>query len=212
MVDTCLCMGAGITMAQGINRAEPETLNIAFIGDSTFFHTGVGGVINAVYNRADILMVILDNGTTAMTGNQAHPGTGQTALGEASERISIPGLLHAAGVREIRRASPFDFAKAKEAAAGLLSLPGVRALILEGPCIALERGKGSCEAAPETCVGCGRCVKTTGCPALSLIPAGAGEAKAHFKAFIDLALCTGCGLCASFCGFGAIRDKAEGRL
>jgi indolepyruvate ferredoxin oxidoreductase alpha subunit len=107
MVDTCLCMGAGITMAQGINRVEPETLNFAFIGDSTFFHTGIPGIINAVYNKADIIVVILDNYTTAMTGNQPHPGMGKTVRGEAAEKISIPAVISALGVKDTARVNPF---------------------------------------------------------------------------------------------------------
>ncbi|MDP4178889.1 MAG: indolepyruvate ferredoxin oxidoreductase subunit alpha, partial [Bacillota bacterium] len=81
MVDTCLCMGAGITIAQGLQRSEPDVKHLAFIGDSTFFHTGIPGVINAVYNNTDITVIILDNSTTAMTGHQPHPGTGKTMMG-----------------------------------------------------------------------------------------------------------------------------------
>lgn len=204
MVDTCLCMGAGITMAQGINRIEPDTLNFAFIGDSTFFHTGLPGVINAVFNRADMIIVILDNRTTAMTGNQVHPGIGRTVMGAASEPISIPGLLLAAGVKEIVQANPFDFAGAKQAAAGLLSKRGVRALIFEGPCIAVDKTggrRGRWAVQDDGCSACGVCVKKTGCPALSLAPDG--------KARIDAALCTGCGLCGAFCAWGAIAAQAE---
>ncbi|MDR1030085.1 MAG: indolepyruvate ferredoxin oxidoreductase subunit alpha, partial [Treponema sp.] len=109
MVDTCLCMGAGITMAQGINRVEPGTLNIAFIGDSTFFHTGLPGLINGVYNQADLVVAILDNGTTAMTGNQAHPGLGRTATGKATQKLSIFDLVAALGIQELVKANPFDF-------------------------------------------------------------------------------------------------------
>jgi indolepyruvate ferredoxin oxidoreductase alpha subunit len=89
MVDTCLCMGGGITMAQGLNRVEKESLNFAFIGDSTFFHTGIAGVVNAVYNSAEIVIAVLDNSTTAMTGGQPHPGTGSTADGSVSYMIDI---------------------------------------------------------------------------------------------------------------------------
>ena len=86
MVDTCLCMGASISVAQGIKRIEPDTRLFAFIGDSTFFHTGIPGVINAVYNQTDIVIVVLDNGTTAMTGHQPHPGTANTMMGTYLKR------------------------------------------------------------------------------------------------------------------------------
>ncbi|MDR0555141.1 MAG: 4Fe-4S binding protein [Treponema sp.] len=230
MVDTCLCMGAGITMAQGLNRVEPDTLNFAFIGDSTFFHTGIPGVINAVFNRANIIVVVLDNGATAMTGNQVHPGMGKTVRGEDTERVNIPALLQAAGVKEIRRANPFDFAEAKKAVAALLPGSGVRALIFEGPCIAAKaavakatwarKGTGSFVVDSAACTGCRVCVKKLGCPAISvesvpdstdmaLSSAETAELKAHrgtVRAVIDEALCTGCGLCAFFCAFGAIRE------
>jgi indolepyruvate ferredoxin oxidoreductase alpha subunit len=216
MVDTCLCMGAGITLAQGLNWAEPDTLNFAFIGDSTFFHTGIPGVINAVFNRANIIIVILDNSATAMTGNQVHPGMGRTITGETTEKIGIPRLLEAAGVKRIVRANPFGFAGAKQAAASLLSQRGVRALIFEGPCIAAAKtagaktpgaeGPGSLAVDAARCTGCRACVKKLGCPAISLEPAG--EAP-RLRAAIDPALCTGCGLCPPFCAFGAIGPAAK---
>ncbi|GHV67304.1 indolepyruvate ferredoxin oxidoreductase subunit alpha [Spirochaetia bacterium] len=201
MVDTCLCMGAGITMAQGINRIENDTVNFAFIGDSTFFHTGIPGVINAVYNHSRIIIVVLDNSTTAMTGNQVHPGIGKTVTGGAAEKISISAILNAVGVRHITGADTFDFAAAKKAAADLIPVDGVRALILKGPCIAVDKStnKTPCEIIGDSCTGCGLCVKKTGCPALSL-----EKNTRPSAAVIDPALCTGCGLCKNFCASGAI--------
>ena len=90
-VDTCLCMGASVTMAAGLHRAEPGRRQVAFLGDSTFFHSGVTGLINAVYNRADITVVILDNRTTAMTGHQPHPGMGATAMAGDGTSVDIAG-------------------------------------------------------------------------------------------------------------------------
>lgn len=195
MVDTCLCMGAGITMAQGINRVEPDTLNFAFIGDSTFFHTGIPGLINAVYNQANVIVVILDNFTTAMTGNQAHPGMGRSATGAVVEKVSIIDLVKAIGVRDITRANPFDLPSAKEAVKRMLDKTGVRVIIFEGPCIMVQRGAQRCEISRQRCTACGLCVKRLGCPALSLSTAGA---------VIDSVLCTGCGLCKALCVFNAI--------
>ncbi len=106
MVDTCLCMGAGITIAQGLSRMEPDKKQIAFIGDSTFFHTGIAGILNAAYNETDITVVILDNSTTAMTGHQPHPGTGQTMMGDISEKIDIEALVKACGVKCSKRPIP----------------------------------------------------------------------------------------------------------
>lgn len=195
MVDTCLCMGAGITVAQGLHRMEPDSLNIAFIGDSTFFHTGIPGIINAVYNQTDILIVILDNSTTAMTGNQPHPGTGSTMMGSTSPKISIPNVLSALGVCEIRRVNPFEREKAKEAVIDLMDKKGVRAILFEAPCIVALKETRVCVVDQERCTGCKLCIRKIGCPAITMDLG---------KALIDEALCTGCELCIDLCAFKAI--------
>jgi indolepyruvate ferredoxin oxidoreductase alpha subunit len=198
MTDTCLCMGAGISMAQGINRAEPSALNFAFIGDSTFFHTGIPGVANAVYNSANIIIVILDNGTTAMTGSQPHPGTGKTADGSPASAISIACVLEALGVKHIVKANPFDIKSAKEAAVSLFDKSGVRAVIFEGPCAMLGKtvaGAGPLAVDGQKCTRCKLCITRLGCPALSLT----GE-----YVRIDPVTCTGCKVCASVCPSRAI--------
>ena len=93
MVDTCLCMGAGITMAQGLQRVEPDKRYFSFVGDSTFFASGLTGIVNAVYNEASLTLCILDNSTTAMTGHQPHPGTGRTMMGNVVEKVDITKVL-----------------------------------------------------------------------------------------------------------------------
>jgi indolepyruvate ferredoxin oxidoreductase alpha subunit len=208
MVDTCLCMGAGITMAQGINRVEKDTLNFAFIGDSTFFHTGIPGLINAVYNQANIIVVILDNLTTAMTGNQPHPGTGRTARGEGGGKISIPKMVSALGIKDLERVNPFDIAVSEEAVARSMEKTGVRVLLFEAPCISVYSGGGSCVVDRTKCEGCQNCVRKLGCPALSLVvrprTGTSGGESAVLQARIDPVLCTGCGVCKSLCRFNAI--------
>jgi indolepyruvate ferredoxin oxidoreductase alpha subunit len=201
MVDTCLCMGAGITMAQGINRVEPDTANFAFIGDSTFFHTGIPGVVNAVFNGANIIVAVLDNSTTAMTGGQPHPGMGMTITGAPAKKISIYDILRSIGVDDVSRVNAFDFPSAKASAERALNLGGVRAIIFEGKCIALSGGlKNSCLVDERLCVGCAVCVKKLGCPAITL----AGK-----TARIDQAACTGCSVCKSFCAKGAITGGGD---
>jgi indolepyruvate ferredoxin oxidoreductase alpha subunit len=215
MTDTCLCMGAGITMAQGINRVEHDTINFAFIGDSTFFHTGIQGIVNAVYNRSDIIIAVLDNYTTAMTGNQGHPGTGKTAGGKEGGRISIQSVIAALGIRDIIRVNPFDLKPAEEAVKGILDKQGVRVLIFEGPCIAGQKAAGVCRADPEKCTGCQICVKKLGCPAISPVPGETAVNPGKSKVVVDETLCTGCGLCKDVCAFGAIADaplNARGKL
>ena len=195
MVDTCLCMGAGITVAQGLHRIEPDALNFAFIGDSTFFHSGITGVVNAVYNQTDIIVVVLDNSTTAMTGNQPHPGTGNTMMGAISEKISIAKILEAIGVSYIARANPLKLDHAIAAVREVMDMKGVRVILYEAPCIAVSRSKAKCAVDSDRCTGCGLCIKAVGCPAMSM---------ENGLVVIQQAQCTGCGLCAQLCKFGAI--------
>jgi indolepyruvate ferredoxin oxidoreductase alpha subunit len=197
MVDTCLCMGAGITMAQGLHRVEPDTANFAFIGDSTFFHSGIAGVLNAVYNGAEIIVSVLDNSTTAMTGGQPHPGVGVTAAGRATRKADIRGVLSALGADDVQRVDAFDLSASISAVKRAMSLPGVKAIVFSGECAALSRGKknGICSVDADKCAGCAVCVKNLGCPALAM---------KNGRASIDSAACAGCGVCARLCGFGAI--------
>jgi indolepyruvate ferredoxin oxidoreductase, alpha subunit len=200
MVDTCLCMGAGITVAQGLHRISPDTENFAFIGDSTFFHSGIAGIINAVYNQTDMIVVILDNSTTAMTGGQPHPGTAKTMMGNISEKVDIYSLVSALGVSKIIRANPFDLAAAKAAVNEVMGEKGVRVLLFQAPCIAVAQKGQSASIHADKCTGCGLCTKKLGCPAISL------DGK---KAKINASLCTGCGLCAQVCKAGAIEGGAK---
>ncbi len=196
MTDTCLCMGAGITVAQGIKRVEPDRLCFSFTGDSTFFHTGLPGIVNAVYNKTPMVAVILDNSSTAMTGHQPNPATGKTVTGEVAEIISIEGVLHALGVTTVLTANPFDLTNAietvKQAAAAAES--AVAAVVFRAPCIAVTKPAPALTVA-ASCIGCKKCVKELGCPAI----VRDGE-----RVRIDPALCTGCGLCAKVCPVHAI--------
>ncbi|NLV37178.1 MAG: indolepyruvate ferredoxin oxidoreductase subunit alpha [Clostridiaceae bacterium] len=198
MVDTCLCMGAGITIAQGLHRVEPDRINFAFVGDSTFFHTGISGIINAVYNQTDIIVVILDNSTTAMTGNQPHPGLGQTMMGNISDKISIYDVVSALNVSMIVRANPFDLKAAKEAVNAVVDKKGVRVILYEAPCIAVSKGSGRYLVDNDKCTGCKVCINKLGCPAIEMQD---GKAK------INPTLCTGCSICEAVCRIGAIRGE-----
>ncbi len=200
MVDTCLCMGAGLTSAQGLHRVEPDAVNFAFVGDSTFFASGLTGVVNAVYNDADIVLIVLDNSTTAMTGHQPHPGTGKTMMGEFTQKVSIPKMLEAAGVSFIRRVNPLDLASAIQAVQEAASVRGVSAVIFESPCVALIKPETVHMVDPQACIGCSRCVRELGCPALTM------ENK---KAKIEPDMCYGCTLCAQVCPVDAIRKEEK---
>jgi indolepyruvate ferredoxin oxidoreductase alpha subunit len=195
MVDTCLCMGAGITIAQGIYRAEPDRTAFAFVGDSTFFASGITGAVNAVYNKNDIILIVLDNSITAMTGGQTHPGIGTTLMGEPAPALSIPAILEAVGVKT-RVVNPLDLSAAVAAVKEAAEDTGVKAIVFKSPCVNLKGAKGAALSVDGgKCTGCGLCVSELGCPALK----SDGD-----RASIDFALCSGCGLCAEVCPFGAI--------
>lgn len=195
MCDTCLCMGAGITVAQGITRGEEGVKTFAFIGDSTFFASGITGIINAVYNGTDITLVILDNSTTAMTGHQPHPGTGVTMMGDVAEKVSIPKILEAIGVKHIDVVDPLNYDEAVKAAKAACEIKGVSAIIYKSPCIAIVKGTKAMVVDSDSCIGCKKCIRELGCP---------GIIKSGNKVEIDSSLCTGCGLCTNVCPCGAI--------
>lgn len=197
MVDTCLCMGAGVTIAQGLHAVEPDAVNFAFIGDSTFFASGITGVINAVYNRNDIVLVVLDNSTTAMTGHQPHPGTGKTIMGDVAAAVDIRKVLEGIGVRQIFEADPLNLKESADAVKSASEGEGVRAVIFKSPCIAVERPKATYEVKQDTCRKCQACIRELGCPAI-ITEEGTVE--------IDETLCYGCGLCSQVCPFHAIGE------
>ena len=196
MVDTCLCMGAGLGIAQAVNHLDKDTKCFAFVGDSTFFASAVPSVINAVYNQAQFTLIVLDNSTTAMTGHQPHPGTGKTMMGEAVAKVSIENVLRGAGVEHVETVDPLNHALAVETVKRLAALPGVKAVIFKSPCVVLAKPQGRVTIDPGICIGCKKCIREIGCPALTF---KGGKAAA------DPAQCTGCGLCAQLCPVKAIR-------
>lgn len=207
MTDTCLCMGADITMAQGFFHNENDRYCFSFIGDSTFFASGITGVVNAVYNQSHQTICILDNSTTAMTGHQPHPGTGVTMMNQTVEKISIPKILEAIGVSPVIHVDPFNQKEAVEAVKKASDAPGVSAVIFKSPCISVA-GKLGYKFPPtnkvdETkCIACKKCINELGCPALVLSENTNAKNKNFAK--IDASLCTGCGLCSTVCPVEAI--------
>ena len=200
MCDTCLCMGAGINIAQGIWRVEPDTKCFAFVGDSTFFASGITGVVNAFYNQAELTLVVLDNSTTAMTGHQPHPGCGRTAMGQVVEKVRIESILRAIGLTFVETVDPLDLEKAIDTIRRAQTEPGVKAVIFRSPCVALQRPTRKAAVNAEKCVGCRKCIRELGCPALVL------DGK---KAQIRTSMCAGCMLCAQVCPAGAIRESVQ---
>ncbi len=200
MCDTCLCMGAGINIAQGVYRIEPDTKAFAFVGDSTFFASAITGITNAVYNQAEMTVCILDNSTTAMTGHQPHPGTGRTMMGEVVAKVSIEAVLRGIGLEFVETVDPLDLEKAVDTVKRAQEVPGVKAIIFKSPCVAITKPKGKAAIDPEKCIGCRKCIREIGCPGIVI--------NDGFVC-IDDSLCTGCGLCAQICPVGAIGGEAH---
>ena len=195
MCDTCLCMGAGINIAQGVFRTEPDTSAFAFVGDSTFFASAITGIVNAVYNQAEMTVIILDNSTTAMTGHQPHPGTGRTMMGEVVSKVSIEAILKGIGLEFVETVNPLDLEKAVDTVKRASEQKGVKAIIFKSPCIAIVKPDKALTIDQDKCIGCKRCIREIGCPGI-VINDG--------KVCIDSGLCTGCGLCAQLCPVKAI--------
>ena len=199
MVDTCLCMGAGITMAQGMQRVEPQKRYFSFVGDSTFFASGLTGIVNAVYNEANLTLCILDNSTTAMTGHQPHPGTGRTMMGNVVDKVDITKVLDGIGVKHVVTVDALNLEACVDAVLELSAMEGVKAVIFKAPCVAIVKSTGRCRIVEERCVHCRTCINEIGCPALILD----GDIVR-----IDSGLCTGCGLCGQICSVDAIEPEA----
>ncbi|MDV0444062.1 indolepyruvate ferredoxin oxidoreductase subunit alpha [Methanorbis rubei] len=197
-VDTTICMGASITVGSGIAHSCPETDVVSTIGDSTFLHTGVNGLINAVYNNTNQTVIILDNRITAMTGHQPNPNTGVTATGVESPKISLEELARACGVSFVESVDPYDLTDLLETLKAAKEKPGVKVIIAKQPCVIMNKRNGVKRSRyvvdADRCTKCGACIRY-GCPALEIDENGAA---------VTTALCTGCGVCADICPAGAL--------
>jgi len=200
-VDTCLCMGASITLASGIRFGGENEGICCSLGDSTFLHGGMTGLLNAAYNKARITVTILDNSTTAMTGHQPHPGTGMTATGEATTQVSIVALAKALGAGLVETVDPYHLDETQESFQRAKDYPGLSVIIAKQPCVIKARRSGvrpKLFMVGEDCIGCKKCIDF-GCPAIEF---------ENDKARINT-LCTGCGVCAAICPSSAIREVAR---
>ena len=151
--------------------------------------------MNAVYNQAEMTVIILDNSTTAMTGHQPHPGTGRTMMGEVVSKVSIEAILKGIGLDFVETVNPLDLEKAVDTVKRASEQKGVKAIIFKSPCIAIVKPDKALTIDQDKCIGCKRCIKEIGCPGI-VINDG--------KVCIDPGLCTGCGLCAQLCPVKAI--------
>ena len=198
-MDSCVCMGASIGMAHGFALAGDEPAGrpvVAVIGDSTFAHSGLTGVLDAVYNGGAETIVVLDNRITAMTGHQDNPFTGRTLAGSSAPEIDIETVVRALGVTDVQTVNPNLFKPTEKALQRAVGSGGVSVVIARAPCALLLRDKPDPFAVEEeSCTACGACVRL-GCPAISK--------DANSRAQIDVEVCVGCRQCVQVCSYGAI--------
>ena len=198
-LDSTLCMGASVSGLHGFNKAggsESEAKSVCVIGDSTFMHSGVTGLINIAYNGSNSTVIILDNSITGMTGHQQNPTTGYNIKGDPAGKIDLESLCRAVGINRIRVVDPYDLEACEKALREELAANEPSVIISRRPCVLLKyvKPKTPLVVDREKCKGCKKCMKF-GCPAISIH---------NGKAAIDKTLCIGCGVCVQLCGFGAI--------
>lgn len=203
-MDTTICMGASISGLHGFNKArgtESACKSVAVIGDSTFMHSGVTGLINITYNSGNSTVIVLDNSITGMTGHQQNPTTGLTLKGQPAAQVSIEKICEAAGVRRVRIVDPNELKALEAIIKEELEADEPSVIITRRPCALLKqvKHKPALEIVQDQCKSCKMCMKI-GCPAISITEG---------RVIIDSTLCVGCGLCQKMCGFGAIKSTAE---
>ncbi len=206
-IDTTVCMGASISGLHGFNTARGEgsaAKSVAVIGDSTFIHSGITGLIDISYNQGISTVIVLDNSITGMTGHQQNPTTGYTLKGDPTAKVSIEKVCNAIGINRVRVVDPYDLKATREAVEEELQVKEPSVIISRRPCALLKYVKHNPPLVidKESCKGCKACLKL-GCPAIRVV---------NGKASIDDTLCVGCGLCRDLCKFHAIGEKgAEGK-
>ncbi len=199
-VDTTICMGASISGLHGFNKArgaESEHKTVAVIGDSTFMHSGITGLVNIAYNNSNSTVIILDNSITGMTGHQQNPTTGKNLKGDPAAAVNLEELCKAVGIKRVRVVDPYHLAETEAAIKEELAADEASVIISRRPCALLKYVKHNAPVAVDTdkCVGCKNCMKL-GCPAISM---------KNGKAVIDHTQCVGCGICQEQCRIGAIK-------
>ena len=201
-MDSNICMGASIGVAHGIGKANPElnSRTVAVIGDSTFLHSGITGLLNVVYNKGCATVIILDNRTTAMTGHQEHPGSGRTLDGEPAPAVDMAALVRALGVNRVRVIDPLNLAETERVLKEELAAAEPSVIIADYPCALLTKAtRPAARVLTEKCIGCKICTRI-GCPAISI---------KDKKARVDAVACNGCNLCPQVCPQGALVKGEE---
>jgi indolepyruvate ferredoxin oxidoreductase alpha subunit len=213
--DMSICMGASITVGHGaqkiFSRYDKPLRSIATIGDSTFFHSGITGLLQVVYNRSNTITCILDNRITGMTGHQQNPGSGYTLQGDMTEIVDIATVVKAVGIEYVRTVNPLKLDEVKDALAWAMGIDAPVVIITRWPCVLKKHSPqdkeefgdymGKCVVDADACIGCRKCT-TTGCPALVYH-------KGDKKVTIDNGQCDGCRVCAQVCPVKAIERVGE---
>jgi indolepyruvate ferredoxin oxidoreductase alpha subunit len=207
-VDTTICMGGSFGIANGLAHVVDAPI-VAHLGDSTFFHAGIPPLVNAVYNKANITMVVMDNSATAMTGFQPHPGTGQTAMGDEAVQLKPEDVARACGVKFVEVIDPFDLKNAAKTIEAAIRFDGPAVVVSRRLCTMIDQREKRKRKEPiipyqvdqDKCQEkCHACIELLGCPAIILEDG---------KTVIDQALCTGCGVCAQVCPYKAIVEVSQ---
>ena len=198
-LDMTLCMGASVSGLHGFNKAlgaEAEGKTVCVIGDSTFMHSGMTGLVNIAYNGSNSTVIILDNSITGMTGHQQNPTTGYNIKGDPASKVSLEAFCQAIGIKRVRVVDPYDLAECEKAVKEELAADEPSVIISRRPCVLLKSVKTlpALTVDNDKCRSCKACMKM-GCPAISM-----KNGKAH----VDPTLCVGCGVCTQLCKFGAI--------
>lgn len=198
-MDTTICMGASVSAIHGFNKArgaESEKNTVAVIGDSTFMHSGITGLVNIAYNSTNSTVIILDNSITGMTGHQQNPTTGYNLKGDVAAKVCLETLCKAVGIERVRVVDPYNMAETEKAIREELAVAEPSVIISRRPCALLKyvKHKPALKVDTDKCKSCKACLKI-GCPAISM---------QNGKAYIDHTQCVGCGICTEMCHFDAI--------
>ncbi len=207
-LDTCICMGASIGNAIGMEKVQgSDKGTVAVIGDSTFFHSGITGLLDAVYNQSNVTVIILDNRATAMTGGQEHPGTGHTLMGDPAVETDIETLVKALGVKNFVRMDTYEYDGALDVIKQQMETPGPSVILTTRPCVLMPKRimEEPYVVDLQLCNACGACFRVS-CPA---IMASEETERGRHKAVIDQSQCTGCTICSQVCPEEAIVLKSQ---
>lgn len=201
-IDTCLCMGGSIGMEHGFEKATGDSKNlVAVLGDSTFLHSGITGLLNMVYNEAKGTVIILDNRITGMTGHQQNPGSGKNAKGEMAPAVNFEELVKALGVKNVTVIDPFEVKELEAVIKRETDRDELSVIITRRPCVMITKQEGTPNVITDNCKNCRQCMKV-GCPAIEMKDG---------RPYIVTTSCVGCGLCTRVCPFDAIKSLKEGR-